>query len=217
MEIDAQFWIKAWTEGRTAFHKSDFHDRMVEFFPKLDPKPGQKVLVPLCGKTKDLIWLSQLQLQVHGVELHEPAAKAFFEENKLAPEVSNTADYAEYRSGGIRISCGDFFKLPRTETYDLIYDRASLVALPKSLRKNYAEVITSALKKGGKYLLITYQYDESQMTPPPFSVPQKEVEELYEDNFKIQLVQDSRPNQEGARLAILESLRQQVYLLEKNA
>lgn len=50
--MDSQFWITAWHEGRTNFHQADFHDKLLEYFPQLNPIKGQRVLVPLCGKSK---------------------------------------------------------------------------------------------------------------------------------------------------------------------
>jgi thiopurine S-methyltransferase len=210
------FWIKAWNEGRTAFHQPDFHEMLTEHFPELKPKRGQRVLVPLCGKTKDLLWLQGQELIVHGVELHEQAVKDFFSENHLSPVSSSLdADYQHYGSENIIVSCGDFFKLRGNGIYDFVYDRAALVALPPAMRKDYARVVQRSLKKGGKCLLITYEYDQSTMEGPPFSVATAEVLELYQDQCSIQLIDDQIPGQEGPRLAAIRSLRQKVYILEK--
>lgn len=214
--MDPQFWIKAWNEGRTNFHQANYHGKLTEYFPRLAPQKGQKVLVPLCGKSKDLLWLHELSLQVHGVELHEQAVKAFFAENGLvSPKIVRDQNFTHYIHKDIVISCGDFFKLGENNTCDLIYDRGSLVALPSPMRKSYAQVIKQSLKKGGKYLLIVYEYDQSKMDGPPFNVDDSEIRELYEDQFAIKLMESERPDNEGPRLSSLESLKQKVYILEK--
>ncbi len=214
--MDAQFWINVWNEGKTNFHQRDFNEKLTQYFPKLNPTQGQEVLVPLCGKSKDLLWLHQLNLQVHGVELHEDAVAAFFIENELSPLIkTQDHDFTVYTYKNIRISCGDFFRLDPAETYDFVYDRAALVALPHEMRKDYAEVIKRSLRKGGRCLLIVYEYDPSKMDGPPFSVDAKEVNELYQDRFDIQLLENETPSNEGARLSAVESLKQKVYLLEK--
>jgi len=212
--MEAEFWIKAWTEGRTNFHQASYHEKMLQYFPQLSPQAGQSVLVPLCGKSKDMLWLQGLKLKVHGVELHGQAVEAFFEENKLSP-LTKTQDehYVQYASGDIAISCGDFFKLGKKEAYDFVYDRAALVALPKEMRKGYAGVVKKALKKGGKILLITYEYDQSKMDGPPFSIEDEEVKELFGDQFGIKLMETEETLKEGPRLAVLESLKQKVYIL----
>ncbi len=214
--MDSEFWINAWKEGRTGFNQDRFHEKLTEYFPKLLPEKGQKVLVPLCGKTIDMLWLHELDLHVHGVELYDQAVKAFFTENKIPnPQITRDQDFTHYASQNLLISCGDFFKLGHDHAYDFIYDRASLVALPSSMRKDYAEKIKRSLKQGGKYLLIVYHYDEAQLEGPPFSIPDEEVRALYGDQFNIQLMESKKPKSEGGRLTAVESLKQNVYILEK--
>lgn len=213
--MDSQFWIKAWNEGRTAFHQQEYHEKLTQYFPQLNPKAGERVLVPLCGKSKDLLWLSKLNLQVHGVELHEQAVQSFFEENKLSSVKTQDPGFINYTHENILISCGDFFKLNANATYDFVYDRAALVALPLAMRKNYSEVITQALKKGGKVLLIAYEYDQSKMEGPPFSVGTEEIHAIYEKHFTIKPVDSSDVTKEGPRLSSVAGLKQNVYILEK--
>jgi len=213
--MDAQFWINAWNEGRTNFHKSTYHEKLLEYFPQFHPKEGQKVLVPLCGKTKDLTWLHQLKLNVHGIELYENPVKEYFSENHFGPVTkSKVENFINYQFGSLTISCGDFFKLSPDPVYDFIYDRASLVALPPDMRRDYANLLKKVLKSGGKYLLIAYEYDQSKMAGPPFSVTEKEIHELYDDTFSIKQMDEKRPD-DGPRLATLESIVQKVYVLEK--
>jgi thiopurine S-methyltransferase len=214
--MGSQFWITAWNEGRTNFHQGNYHDKLMEYFPQLNPRKGQRVLVPLCGKSKDLLWLHELNLRVHGIERHDQAVESFFAENELSPvEKTQDQDFAHYTHENLVVSCGDFFKLDENDTYDFAYDRASLVALSSPMRKTYAEVIKQSLKKGGKYLLIVYEYDQSKLDGPPFSVDANEIRELYEDQFTIKLMESKQPTKEGPRLSSLDSLKQKVYILGK--
>lgn len=214
--MDSQFWIKAWNEGKTAFHQAHYDEKLIEYFPQFNSQKGQKVLVPLCGKTKDLLWLHELNLHVHGVELYDQAVKDFFAENELfQPQISQDQNFTHYTHKNIVISCGNFFRLSENETYDFVYDRAALVALPAAMRKNYAQAIKKSLKRDGKYLLIVYEYDPSQMDGPPFSVDEKEIHELYGDQFTIRLMESKKPSHEGSRLSSVESLQHKVYILEK--
>jgi thiopurine S-methyltransferase len=212
--MDKEFWTTAWKEGRTAFHQPQFNEKLLKHFPTLGAKEGQKVLVPLCGKTKDLIWLAQEGLEVHGVEFYEAAVKDFFKENDLDFVREKSPDFIQYSHRNILISCGDFFKLPKKE-YDFIYDRASLVALPEALRRNYAEIIRSSLRSGGKCLLVVYDYDQEKMEGPPFSVSEKEIRSLYSPYFELSLLETESMKQEGTRLSSVEGLEQKVYCLVK--
>jgi thiopurine S-methyltransferase len=215
--MDKNFWITAWEEGRTGFHQKNFHPKLVQYFPKLSFLKGQRVLVPLCGKTHDMFWLLQQGLQVQGVELFEPAVAEFFQENNLPrPLIDEESDFKHYSLHDITIIVGDFFALPENNPYDLIYDRAALVALPESMRKDYAEKISRLIKPQGKMLLITYDYIPEEMMAPPFSVPETEIQKLYAKNFSIKLLESEKPK-EGTRLDAVPSLTQNVYLLERNA
>lgn len=214
--MDPQFWIKAWQEGRTAFHRSEYNELMLKHFLELEPKAGEKIFVPLCGKTKDMLWLRSLGLQVDGVELYTEAVQAFYAENGLpAPKVQKQSDFTVYSSEQIEIRCGDFFKVNEIETYDLVYDRGSLVALPPNLRKLYANIIKKSMKPGGRDLLLAYEYDPSELEGPPFSVTESEIRELFGDQFKITLLERERPSQEGQRLQSADSLVHTVYRLDK--
>ncbi len=176
------------------------------------------MLVPLCGKTKDLLWLRDHGLNVHGVELHEAAVKAFFEENKLSgAHVIRDRAFTQYRHGAITISCGDFFKFGAPEAFDIVYDRAALVALPAAMRTDYARAVTKLLAVGGRILLVVYEYDQSKMEGPPFSVGPDELGRLYGGQFTLKLLGTGRPTNESPRLSALETLEEKVYLLEKRS
>jgi thiopurine S-methyltransferase len=215
--MDSKFWINAWNDGRTNFHQKDYNSSLLKFFPELKPKNGENVLVPLCGKSKDMIWLASLGLNVHGVEVYEQPVKDFFSENNfVSPTVKTNESFIDYNFHNIRISAGDFFKLDTSKKYDLIYDRASLVALPSEMRKEYAGVIKNSVKSGSRYFLVSYEYDQTQMDGPPFSVTDEEVHSLYKDAFKIERMESLRPQTApGSRFAALESLKENVYFLTK--
>lgn len=214
--MDTQFWLDKWESGQTGFHKEEYHEKLVQYFPELGPISGQRVLVPLCGKSKDMLWLHNMSLYVHGVELCHDAVEAFFKENDLeSPKVEQDKDFKHYIHQNIIISAGNFFSLGSGDQYDYIYDRASLVALPQSMRDDYAKVITQVLKTGGKYLLITFEYDQTKMDGPPFSIDANEVHRLFEDNFTIELKESEQEIEKGPKIQALDSFKQKVYVLTR--
>jgi thiopurine S-methyltransferase len=161
-----------------------------------------------------MIWLKEQGLIIHGVELYEPAIKDFFIENDLpSPSVTQDVAYTHYASEQIKLSCGDFFELKGS--YDYVYDRAALVALPADMRKTYADKINKLLKSGGKCLLMTYEYDQPLMDGPPFSVKTGELRELYGHSFEIELMEARKPKVEGSRMEALPSVEEKIYLLTK--
>ena len=214
--MDAQFWINAWNEGRTGFHQSEYHHQMVKFFPRLNLQEGKSILVPLCGKTKDMLWLKSQKLTVHGVELYEGAVQEFFKENHLSFSKSRTDHFTEYMGENITVSCGDFFKLGKHEAYDFIYDRASLVALPKEMRTTYAQVVIDALKPAGEYLLIVYEYNQNQLSGPPFSISDEEINDLFGNKFSISKMEVEEASKSG-KFSELDYFLEKTFVLEKNA
>src|SRR5690606_22708613 len=59
------------------------------------------------------------------------------------------------------------------------YDRAALVALPTEMRERYAKHVYGQLSDAYRGLLITLDYEQSQMEGPPFSVRDDEVQAIY--------------------------------------
>ncbi len=166
-----EHWLERWQEGRIGWHEAEGNASLQKYWTV----SGKRVLVPLCGKTRDLIWLARLGNEVVGVELSELAVRAFFDENDIAfsrVEGALTAYVAEDRS--IRIYCGDYFDFS-DGLFDAYYDRGALVAMPPNLRARYVEHTRSLLAPDAAKLLISLEYDESVATGPPFSVPADEI------------------------------------------
>ena len=67
----------------------------------------------------------------------------------------------------------------------MIYDRASLIALSGKQRKNYSDWLTTSTQAGCKSLLITLEYDEEKLSPPPYLVDRMELAALYQDKWEI--------------------------------
>jgi len=164
-------WLERWQEGRIGWHEADGNASLRKHWAA----SGKRVLVPLCGKTQDLIWLEHQGNEVVGVELSEIAVKAFFGENRIAcsrTEGALTAYEAEDRS--ITIYCGDYFEFAEGP-FDGYYDRGALVALPPQMRHDYIEHTRSLLGADAAKLIISLEYDESIATGPPFSVPEDQI------------------------------------------
>jgi len=194
--MEKDFWLKIWSEGKINFHKDTFNEYLEQFFPKLNMGSGD-VLVPLCGKTKDLFWLANQGLTVWGNELSPIACDALVKENKKKYIKYKYNDHLNlYDLNTLKVYQGDFFKmnpdlmndLPKM---DLIYDRAALVALPFDTRKKYVSHLLKFLKPEGKIFLVSLQYPSNAMEGPPFCVGEKEIKDLYH-GLKIEKLQSHR-------------------------
>jgi thiopurine S-methyltransferase len=185
--MDPEFWHARWQENRIGFHLQETNSRLVRFWPPPPAAPGDRVLVPLCGKSLDMLWLLDQGYRVIGVEISRIATEALFAENSLVPAIDQTGDFIRYRCDALDILCGDFFALDRDAAGDIdaVYDRASLIALPPAMRAAYAKQLASLLEPGTPCLLITLDYDQRQMSGPPFAVTDGEITRLYADRFEI--------------------------------
>lgn len=223
MEID--FWIERWDNNKTGFHQQQVNPYLKYFYgdkgPAVEQREKLKVFVPLSGKSKDMLWLSQNGYEVFAVECSERAVKDFFEENALNYKFAAKDQHALYQSSElpalIEILQGDFFALQSEVLDDItdIFDRASLVALPVEMRALYANKMAELQKQGVRTLLVTLTFDPEEMNGPPFSVTEEEVFDLYAEKFSIQklLSKDVIEEETGLKNRGLTALQETVYKL----
>lgn len=179
--MDADFWLERWREGRTPFHQTRVTPLLAKYWPTLALPAGSKVLVPLSGKTLDMVWLAEQGHRVLGVELSALAVEQFFAENNLTPSVRDADQGRYYAADDIEIYCGDIFALGADVLGECAgaYDRAALIALPAAMRERYAKQVYGRLSPAYRGLLITLDYDQSQMDGPPFAVKDEEVQAIF--------------------------------------
>lgn len=217
---DAQFWLDRWENQEIAFHQDEVNPHLQALWPTLDIAAGAEILVPLCGKSLDLHWLAARGHAVVGVEISPVAVAALFADQGLTPEVRPGERFAEYRSGRIRVLCGDFFDFEAAHLSDvaLVHDRAALIALPPAARERYAAMMTALLPRGATMLLITYDYPQTEMAGPPFSVTAAEVERLYGPAFAVELQRelDGLTPRASYQRKGLSRLTERVHLLRRH-
>jgi len=212
---DPEFWHGKWAANQIGFHLEDVNPLLIKYWQHTNPTHDDDVFVPLCGKSEDLVWLATKHSDVQGVELSNIAVRAFFAEHFYTPMVMPINGQHElFQFDELSIYVGDYFSAP-IKPVDIVYDRASLIALPKEMRAQYVEKLKSLLKPGGRILLVTLDYDQELMAGPPFSVPESEVKELYR-GFKITKLESNEEAEKHPKIAKHESARfvEEVYLIE---
>ena len=223
--MDADYWLKRWQEGRTGWHHDKPMPLLLEHWPALEVPQDTRVLVPLCGKSPDMVWLAKQGMRVLGVELSATAIESFLAENHLdantRPGDGGTHhEVTNPPGGGIEIINGDIFDVDRATlaSCNAIYDRAALIALPTPVRRNYARDIYGGLPGGCRGLLITLAYPPREMEGPPFPVDDDEVRHLFEAGWDIDrrerrdiLASQPRFSEQG-----VTALHTAVYRLDKH-
>lgn len=217
--MEPDFWHERWNEGRINFHQQNVNSRLQSLWPSIGVAEGGAVLVPLSGKSLDMLWLAEQGHRVVGVELSELAVNAFFSENNIPFTVTDHGNLQEFtgleHGQNLRVFVGDIFSLTRTETgpLDGYFDRAALIALPPEMRSRYVAKLADLLPAQARGLLISLIYDPSKMQGPPFSITDNEVKSLYKGTFSLQEVaQSSGPERLGSLADRgLDTMEERVY------
>jgi len=191
--MELSYWESRWRKGKTGFHMPDGYPGMAKYWDSLNLKANPLVLVPLCGKTIDIITLENFGAQVIGVEISELAILDFLKGHNRSFKTSTFGNFTIYTSGDLVLWQGDFFKFPEHKfpALDLIYDKAALTALPPDMRPRYAETIKKLSGKDTVLLLHHFIYPQEEMPGPPFSISEAEIKQLFSGNFNIHMLEEN--------------------------
>jgi thiopurine S-methyltransferase len=181
-------WLQRWEDGNTGWHHQEINPHLLGFWHALGVPAGCRVLVPLCGKSRDMVWLAEQGHSVTGVELSPLAVAAFFDEQGLRPERRGDGELEAWQAGPYRILCGDIFSLQpgHVSGVQAVYDRASVVALDPQQRRDYAALLGHLLPVDCRVLLVAMDYPQQEMPGPPYSVDEAEVMRLFGEAFRIE-------------------------------
>jgi thiopurine S-methyltransferase len=211
--IDKQHWLDRWQEDRIGFHEAAVNRHLQNQLPRFALEAGSCLFLPLCGKAHDIAWIAQQGYEVIGIELSAIAIEAFFDEHDLDYERFDSDRFGVYKSGNISLLQGDFFDLRNDDlgACSFVYDRAALIAMDAPDRPRYCEHMLSIVPAASNMLLITMDYEQSEMRGPPFAVPGEEIYRYYDDAFSINLIEsndiiDERPRWREAGLSGLSEL-----------
>jgi thiopurine S-methyltransferase len=217
--VEEAFWQARWAQGQIGFHLQEVNPYLQQHWPSLSIAPGSQVLVPLCGKSLDMAWLAGQGLRVLGVELADRAVEDFFAEQGLQPEVEQQGVLRLYRAAGVEIYCGDFFNVQAEHVAGCtaLYDRAALIALPETMRARYVEHLAAILPGNCRGLLVSLEYAQEEMSGPPFSVSQAEIDARLSPYWQIELLARHDVLNENWRFLQrgLSSLHESIYRLQR--
>jgi len=204
-------WLDRWASGRTGWHEVDGNAGLKSNWPV--GKNISRVLVPLCGKSSDLIWLARQGYEVVGVELAEKAIHEFFVDHDLVYRATSGPYLDRYSADDLPITiyCGDYFKFD-APVFDALYDRGALVAVPDWLRRAYIEHTKKLLCPGALRMVITLEYDQSIVQGPPFSVLPGEIVGYWDDLARVDETDDLETCPPKFRAAGLKEIQEVVWL-----
>jgi thiopurine S-methyltransferase len=213
--MDPGYWAERWRNGQIGFHLADVNRLLPRHAGQL-PQPPARVLVPLCGKSHDLGWLADRGHQVVGIEFVEQAARAFFEERGIDPQVGTLGAHVSLSAGRVTIVVADFFAVDATAVgrFPAMWDRAALIAMPPDQQRRYVQQLRALATDDARVLLATFEHDLG--SGPPFSVSGADLERLAQRLFRCQMLQDQDILSEEPRFRERGAtrLREQLFLLQ---
>lgn len=217
--MEPEHWIQRWQEGRIGFHQGSPNRWLQQFLPELSLTEGDYIFLPLCGKSVDLPWLAKKGLSPLGVELSPIAIQHFFQEQQLQPLHHSLPNFESWQyissKSSITLLEGDFFQLTPELTGHCraVFDRAALVALPPEMRRAYVDHLSTLLTAGTEILLVTTEFPQEQKSPPPFSVSDSEVQNLYGGEFQVEPLHSENLSESGDPLTRrgVTSLTERIY------
>mgnify|MGYP005987679859 CR=1 FL=1 len=187
--MDSNFWHQLWESNDIGFHQRAVNPLLAEYFNTLSLAEGTRLFIPLCGKTLDIAWLLSKGYRVAGAELNKPAVELLFSELGVEPIISKLGALDCYSAENIDIFVGDIFDLSAEllGDVDAIYDRAALVALPEAMREQYRKHLLE-ITNVAPQLLLTFEYDQTVLAGPPFSISSDDINQYYADQYTLTLL-----------------------------
>ncbi|XP_065843357.1 thiopurine S-methyltransferase-like [Oscarella lobularis] len=188
------FWAQKWANGLDTWTKPTVNTLLVGHANRLPSNEDgpKRILMPLCGRSPDIIWLLDQGYIVVGVEFVADAILQFFAETKMnytltdVPEIPGANLYKALEERLLIYQCNFLdLKADVIGLFDGVYDKAALVAITPSDHLKYIDVMRSVLKPTGTWLLLTVDLgvEGDQYRGPPFSVPFQAVAKLISSFF----------------------------------
>lgn len=196
--MNPEFWQTRWQEKRIGFNQSDVNPLLIKYFADLNLPIGNRVFVPLCGKSIDMVWLAAQGYDVIGIELVESAVQEFFTEQNIAYTITEHDKHPNIKCYQGKISeqtidlwIADIFALSSDDIghVDAVYDRAALIAMPAELRTQYSQQVIN-LSQNAPQLLLTLNYDQNERAGPPFSISQEQVQQYYGNDYQMNKLEE---------------------------
>jgi thiopurine S-methyltransferase len=212
--MELQYWYKKWENEDIGFHNDRTNPVLLNFIEKFISYQNNiesSCLIPLCGKSKDLLFLKEFFKQITGVELVKKAIDDFFSENQLKANVFKDT----YKYENLEIINHNIFDLPKSnkKKFKYIYDRAAIIALPEKKRRSYVNSLKDLMDNTCTILMITIEYSSQSVVGPPFSVSKKEIQEYFK-GFSIDEVHHEKLVSALSKFKDIQ-ITQKVYIINK--
>jgi len=178
-----EFWDTRYRAGRTPWELGTVPLRLARWLAD-HPGRGGAVLIPGCGSGPEIAAFAEAGYVVTAIDFSAAAVERA--RRRAGPALAD------------RVRQQDFFAdgLPR-HSFDVIYERTFLCALPTGLRARLAHRCWELLRHGG--VLAGLYYHGPQEDGPPFGLADGEAARLFGPGFNL-LVDEAVPAAESPAL-----------------
>jgi len=187
------YWQKRWREGRTGWDLGGVHPLFSELMQQANLsglKSKSRIIEPGCGRAHTGAVLARMGHKVTAFDVSEEAVSA-----------ARTLYAGEEN---LDLVVADLFALPSnwSDSFDAVYDRAVLCALPQASRANYIDACARILKTQGLFLSIPFtKLHITESEGPPFAVSEESLFKLFESSFKKVVHIEKTCNEKDSKIA----------------
>jgi SAM-dependent methyltransferase len=157
-----EFWDTRFRDGVTPWDAGGVPPRLEVY---LKGKSPRRVLVPGCGSGYEVRFFAECSWDVLAIDFSDAAVEA---------AQRQLGKYASL------VRKADFFRLQEAP-FDLVYERAFLCALPRSLWPDWGRRMAELVRPGGE--LAGFYYLDDNQRGPPFGISLAGLEALLEQAF----------------------------------
>lgn len=207
-----EIWEQDWTTDKPEFHTDEVNAMLIKQHEELTRgRKNLRILVPLCGKSVDMIWLADQGHTVVGVELIRKAIEIFLRDNKLtyheksvslSPEIQGTVFKANEKDITLfECSIFDFSAEVAGGRFDCIWDRGSMTAIgmmKEGRLRQYTDIMLGCLKPDGRYFIEFFVPESPESMSQSFKfISEKILTDLFGERCTIRFLgQEKMPGEE---------------------
>ena len=162
----SDFWESRYRDHTTPWDAGKVPDALRDYTKRI--KSGSRILIPGCGSAYEAGYLAENGFDVLAIDF-SPAAVELAKKNL-------------FRFGDI-VRLADFFEFDYGKSYDVIYERAFLCALPPRMWPKYAPRMAQLLRPGGE--LAGFFFFRETEKGPPFGTTPEALHALLDPHFDL--------------------------------
>jgi len=223
VEDRVQYWQARWATGQSQWHSNKHQEYLEKYLDQLSETSSEgkmRILLPMCGKCPDLMYLYEKGHTVIGVEGVPFVVEQLFRENKVDHVKTSLPELKGWKfkskDGRLTVYACDFFLVTPAilGPIDAVYDRGALEAIPAQERTLYVNVMRNLLGPEFRYILNAYEYDDTLFQGPPRNLPRDEVWKLFADFCEVDILEEVDKSESGMERFQLEWMVKVIYILK---